>query len=86
LWGGSWKLGFAYLRNNSYAKSDSWNIMTRYEYPVSKRTTLYGGGGYLWNDDNTAYTISPGGGGSVVPDATYGKSYWTIFAGISHAF
>ncbi len=86
LWGGSWKLGFAYLHNNSYEKSDSWNIMTRYEYPISKRTTLYGGGGFLWNDTYTMYQISAGGGGSAAPDATMGKNYWTIFAGISHAF
>ncbi len=86
LWGGKLLAGFAYLHNNTVRKSNSWNITTRYEYPISKRTVLYGGGGFLNNSAKAMYQITGGGGASASPMATMGKNYWTIFSGMAISF
>ncbi|WP_289173835.1 porin [uncultured Parasutterella sp.] len=86
LMGGYLLNGFAFLKNNTTDDSNAWNISARYDYPLSKRSTIYGGAAYMHNDDNVNYTINGGGGSSSAPDTKIGKSPWTVFVGLSHAF
>jgi predicted porin len=86
LFGGNLLNGFAYLKNNSVKESDAWNISARYDYPLSKRTTVYAGAAYLHNEDNVNYTINGGGGTSSAPATNIGKSPWTAFVGLNHNF
>lgn len=86
LWGGKLLAGFAYLHNNSVRKANSWNLTSRYEYPLSKSTTLYGGIGFVNNSAKAMYQITGGGGASASPLATMGKNYWTVFSGMATSF
>lgn len=86
LFGGNLLNGFAYLKNNSVKESDAWNISARYDYPLSKRTTVYAGAAYMHNEDNVNYTINGGGGTSSAPATNIGKSPWTAFVGLNHNF
>lgn len=86
LMGGYLLNGFAMLRNNTTDEANAWNISGRYDYPLSKRTTVYAGAAYMHNDDNVNYTINGGGGSSAAPTTNMGKSPWTAFIGLSHNF
>ncbi|MCD8338785.1 MAG: porin [Burkholderiales bacterium] len=86
LWGGKLLAGFAYLHNNTVRKANSWNLTTRYEYPLSRSTILYGGLGFVNNSAKAMYQITAGGGGSASPLATMGKNYWTAFSGLAVSF
>lgn len=76
----------SYLRNSSIDHADAYGFGLRYDYPISKRTTVYSGLAYVHNDSRSNYDISGGGGSSLAPEQPYGKSPRTIFAGISHLF
>lgn len=86
LFGGNLLNGFAYLKNNTTSSSNAWNISARYDYPLSKRTTVYAGAAYLNNGSNVNYTINGGGGTSSAPDTKIGKNPWTTFVGMNHTF
>ncbi len=87
LFGGSLNTGVAYLKNDSTSQADSWNIQARYDYPLSRRTTLYCGAGYLDNEAKAMYDIGPGGGGSASPaTAKGGDSVWMAYMGLNVTF
>lgn len=86
LAGGYLLNGFAMLRNNTTDKANAWNISGRYDYPLSKRTSIYAGAAYMHNEDNVNYTINGGGGSSSAPATKLGKSPWTAFVGMNHNF
>lgn len=86
LFGGNLLNGFAYLKNNTTNSANAWNVSARYDYPLSKRTTLYAGAAYLNNEKNVNYTINGGGGTSSAPTTNMGKNPWTTFVGMNHTF
>lgn len=86
LFGGYLLNGFAYLQNNTTDHADAWNVSARYDYPLSKRTSLYGGAAYMNNESNVNYTINGGGGSSSAPTTNLGSNPWTVFVGINHTF
>lgn len=86
LFGGFLLSGFAYLRNNTTDHANAWNVSSRFDYPLSKRTTVYVGAAYLDNDANVNYTINGGGGTSSAPATNMGKNPWTTFVGMNHTF
>lgn len=86
LWGGKVLAQFSYLRNSSIDDADGYGVGLRYDYPLSRRTTIYAGGAYVHNDARSNYDISGGGGSSAAPEQPYGKSPRTVFVGISHLF
>ena len=87
LWGGSLNFGAAYLKNDSASESDSWNVQARYDYPLSRRTTVYCGAGYLANEDRVRYDIGPGGGGTASPStAAGGDNVWMGYVGLNVTF
>ncbi|MBQ9240129.1 MAG: porin [Duodenibacillus sp.] len=87
LWGGSMNFGAAYLKNDSASESDSWNVQARYDYPLSRRTTLYCGAGYLNNEERVRYDIGPGGGGSASPATNAGgDNVWMGYVGLNVTF
>ncbi len=86
LFGGNLLNGFAYLKNNTTDSANAWNVSARYDYPLSKRTTVYAGAAYLNNEKNVNYTINGGGGTSSAPTTNMGKNPWTTFVGMNHTF
>ena len=86
LAGGYLLNGLAFLRNNTTDHANAWNVSARYDYPLSKRTTIYGGAAYMHNGANVNYTINGGGGSSSAPATKVGKSPWTTFIGLNHNF
>ncbi len=87
LFGGSLNTGAAYLKNDSASQADSWNVQVRYDYPLSRRTTVYAGAGYLSNEDKAQYDIGPGGGGTASPaTAAGGDDVWIAYVGLNVTF
>ncbi len=88
MFGGHLLNGFHYLVNNTRDNANAWNISARFDYPLSKRTSVYAGAAYLNNERNANYTINGGGGASSAPGGTaaLGKDPWTFFSGICHKF
>ncbi len=98
LWGGDWQISGSYLRNQSKDKANAWSLGTKYNYPLSKRTSVYVGIEALFNGDNAGYAIEAG------PDSSlhfnfnkddigtgYGTNYkgsnvQQFFVGINHQF
>jgi len=77
---------FAMLKNDSQADADASAWGVRYDYPLSKRTTLYGGVTGISNDKFATYGISGGGGSSAPIAGAAGADPRSIYAGMSHAF
>lgn len=98
--GGLWMVSASYLRNQSRDDANAWGIGTKYNYPLSKRTRVYGGIQALFNQDNAGYAIEAGPDSSVhfhnsdantIVGTGYGTDYLgknvqQIFVGISHEF
>lgn len=86
---------YGHLENKSLADANSQAIGVRYDYPLSKRTTVYGGATKIRNDANAGYTIS-GGGGSSTGQALYnptgvagggnGRDPSSVYVGMTHVF
>ncbi|MEO7887263.1 MAG: porin [Polaromonas sp.] len=78
---------YGQLKNKTTANADSKAFGIRYDYPLSKRTTLYGGATKISNNANAGYTISGGGGSSAgLALSSVGQSPSSIYAGIAHVF
>ncbi|WP_457280881.1 porin [Polaromonas sp. P5_D5] len=78
---------YGQLKNKTTANSDSKAIGLRYDYPLSKRTTIYGGATRISNQANAGYTISGGGGSSAgLALSAVGQSPKSLYAGIAHVF
>ncbi len=86
MFGGKLLTQAAMLKNESRKDADAWSWSVRYDYPMSKRFTLYGGLTGLVNDDNTRYSI--GGGGSASPglDVDWGNNTWVAYMGMNLHF
>lgn len=78
---------YGQLKNKTTANADSKAIGLRYDYPLSKRTTIYGGATRISNQANAGYTISGGGGSSAgLALSAVGQSPKSVYAGIAHVF
>jgi len=78
---------YGQLKNKTTANSDSKAIGVRYDYPLSKRTTIYGGATRISNQAAAGYTISGGGGSSPgLALSAVGQSPKSVYAGIAHMF
>ncbi len=102
LWGGKWMVSASYLKNQTVDKADAWSLGTKYAYPLSKRTRIYGGVEAVFNDDKAGYAIEAGpdsslhfnfsgdnvgkGNGYGIPDNLLGKNSVEFFVGINHQF
>ena len=87
----------SYLKNQTQDKADAWSLGTKYAYPLSKRTRLYGGVEAVFNDDNAGYAIEAGPDSSLhfnfsgetaygIPKNLLGKNSVEFFVGINHQF
>lgn len=82
--GGSFLLTAGVIRTGAAdMDASAWGV--KYEYPLSKRTIVYGGLTGLNNDGQAAYVISPGGPslGIATPAGAASKS---AYLGMSHSF
>lgn len=97
LWGGKWMVSGSYMKNQTQDKADAWSLGTKYAYPLSKRTRLYGGVEAVFNDDNAGYAIEAGPDSSLhfnfsgetgygIPKNLIGKNSVEFFVGINHQF
>jgi predicted porin len=78
---------YGQLKNKTAADADSQAIGVRYDYPLSKRTTVYGGITKIRNEANASYTISGGGGSSAgLALSSVGTDPRSMYAGITHVF
>ena len=77
---------YAMLKNDSVADADASAWGLRYDYPLSKRTTLYGGVTGISNDGKASYSISGGGGSSAGVVGVAGADPRSLYAGITHSF
>ncbi|WP_431096393.1 porin [Polaromonas aquatica] len=78
---------YGQLKNKTTANADSKAIGVRYDYPLSKRTTLYAGATRISNSANAGYTISGGGGSSAgLALSSIGQDPKSVYAGIAHVF
>jgi predicted porin len=78
---------YGQLKNKTTANSNSKAIGVRYDYALSKRTTLYGGATKISNQAGAGYTISGGGGSSPgLALSAVGQSPKSVYAGIAHVF
>lgn len=77
---------FAMIKNDSQAEADASAWGMRYDYPLSKRTTLYGGVTGISNEQFATYAISGGGGSSAPIAGAPGADPRSLYAGISHSF
>ncbi len=84
--GGKFIATVGYLKNSSIEEGDSWAWGTRYDYPMSKRLTVYGGLTGIINDNNAQYNI--GGGGSASPGlpVDFGDDPWVAYTGMTFHF
>ncbi len=98
LWGGKWMISGTYLRNQTVNRANAWGFGTKYSYPISKRTRLYGGLQLLWNGKNAGYAIEAGPDSSLhfnFDERTLltgygtdylGKNVQELFFGVNHQF
>lgn len=78
---------YGQLKNKTTANADSKAFGLRYDYALSKRTTLYAGATKISNQANAGYTISGGGGSSPgLALSAVGQSPKSVYAGIAHVF
>lgn len=78
---------YGQLKNKTTANADSKAFGLRYDYALSKRTTLYGGVTKISNQAGAGYTISGGGGSSPgLALSAVGQSPKSVYAGIAHMF
>lgn len=77
----------AYLRNQTNDKADAWSFGLRYDYPLSKRTTVYAGYTAIINQGNSSYVVTPGAGSSLPYFAEKtGLNAQQFFSGINISF
>lgn len=86
MFGGKLLTQIAALKNQSREDADAWSWGIRYDYPMSRTFTLYGGVTGILNDSNSRYSI--GGGGSASPglDVDWGNNTWMTYAGMTMHF
>ncbi len=86
LYGGKLLTQVAGLKNETREDADAWSWSIRYDYPLSKTFTLYGGVTGLINDTNSRYNI--GGGGSASPglEVDWGNNTWMAYTGMTLHF
>ena len=100
LWGGKWMVSGSYLKNETRKSANAWSFGTKYNYPLSKRTTIYAGAQATINGRNSGYAIEAGPDSSMhfdydAANAIAGTGYATsflgkdvqqVFFGVSHEF
>lgn len=74
------------LKNDSRKDADAYAWTVRYDYPMSRRFTLYAGLTGVVNDDNANYAVSGGGSASTGLEVPYGNNTWVGFAGMTLKF
>ncbi len=89
LFNGTFIVTVGYLTNCDQKDADAFSWGVRYDYPLSKRTKIYGGVFGVQNEDNAKFVLAGGGGSSMPPamakeDA--GLANNTIFIGLNHRF
>lgn len=75
-----------YLKNNSAEDGDAWAWGVRYDYPMSKRFTIYGGLTGIQNDDQAQYSIGGGGSSSPGEPIAFGDDPLVCYAGMTMHF
>ena len=100
VWGGKWMISGSYLKNETRKSANAWSFGTKYNYPLSKRTTVYMGAQATINGKNAGYAIEAGPdsslhfnydaanaiGGTGYATNYLGKDTQEIFFGVSHEF
>lgn len=77
----------AYLRNQTNKDENAWSFGLRYDYPLSKRTTIYAGYTAVINQKKSSYVVVPGAGSSLPFFADKaGLNAQQIFSGINISF
>ena len=77
----------AYLRNQTNKDENAWSFGFRYDYPLSKRTTIYAGYTAVINQKKSSYVVVPGAGSSLPFFADKaGLNAQQIFSGINISF
>ncbi len=72
--------------NNSVEDGDAWAWGVRYDYPMSKRLTLYTGLTGISNDDQAQYNIGGGGSASPGEPVAFGDDPTVLYAGMTMSF
>lgn len=75
-----------YLKNHSAEDGDAWAWGVRYDYPMSKRFTLYGGLTGIQNDNDAQYSIGGGGSSSPGEPVAFGDDPLVAYAGMTVHF
>ena len=75
-----------HLMNNSVEDGDAWAWGLRYDYPMSKRLTLYTGLTGISNDDQAQYNIGGGGSASPGEPVAFGDDPTVLYAGMTMSF
>ena len=84
LSGSSLLVDIGYFRNYAFDHANASSYSLRYDYYLSKRTTLYTGVAMIRNGSNAAFTIG-GATGSGLPGPA-GSNARSVIAGIRHVF
>ena len=75
-----------YLKNHSAEDGDAWAWGVRYDYPMSKKLTLYTGLTGIQNDDDAQYSIGGGGSSSPGEAIAFGDDPMVYYAGMTYHF
>ncbi len=75
-----------YLKNHSAEDGDAWAWGVRYDYPMSKKLTLYTGLTGIQNDDDAQYSIGGGGSSSPGEPVAFGDDPMVYYAGMTYHF
>lgn len=87
---GSLRLEYEFVKNKTGVDRDAKALSARYDYPLSKRTILYGGVTKIKNDADVYYPIVGASGSSPVnfpiPASYKGTNPSSVILGIAHFF
>ncbi len=75
-----------YLKNSSTEDGDAWAWGVRYDYPLSKKVTVYSGLTGIQNGDDAQYSIGGGGSSSPGEAIAFGDDPMVCYAGMTMHF